>query len=250
MWPYPWTHVCAWARVLAAPRHPWLGCWGVCVCSCARSACTRPLLARVCGVGVRVWARVSAAPLLSWLGFWGSCVFVCALRSYPATPGWGVWCGCVCLGSDFGCAPPLLAGLMGCVCVRVRALLVPRDSWLRCAARVCLLGLKFCLRPAIPGWGVGVCVFVCALCLWPTTPGCSFVVCWLGVALHLFLCRGSLRVGRAQPVCGTRWPLSLGTCSCSLAVAGGVPLWRASWPRVGVPCLVRSGRSRCFGRPS
>ena len=27
--------VCAWAQVSAAPRHPWLGCWGVCVFVCA-----------------------------------------------------------------------------------------------------------------------------------------------------------------------------------------------------------------------
>ena len=39
---------------------------------------------------------------------------------------------------------------------------------------------------------------------------------------------------------GTRWPLLLCTCSCALIVAGGVPLWRASWPR-----LVR--RARPFG---
>ena len=45
--------VCAWARVSAAPRHSWPGCWGVCVFVCA-SACTPPLLAGVCGVGVCV----------------------------------------------------------------------------------------------------------------------------------------------------------------------------------------------------
>ena len=26
--------VCAWARVSAAPRHAWLGCWGACVFVC------------------------------------------------------------------------------------------------------------------------------------------------------------------------------------------------------------------------
>ena len=31
---------------------------------------------------------------------------------------------------------------------------------------------------------------------------------------------------------------------------GGVPLWRAWWPRFGVPHLVMSGRSRCSGRLS
>ena len=41
-----------------------------------------------------------------------------------------------------------------------------------------------------------------------------------------------MRVVRALRVCGTRRPLWLGTCPCALVVAGGVPLWRASWPRV------------------
>ena len=41
-----------------------------------------------------------------------------------------------------------------------------------------------------------------------------------------------MRVVRALRVCGTRRPLLLGTCPCALVVAGGVPLWRASWPRV------------------
>ena len=53
-----------------------------------------------------------------------------------------------------------------------------------------------------------------------------------GVAWHLFPCRRSLRVVRALLVCGTRRPLLLGTCLYALFVAGGVPLWRASWPRV------------------
>ena len=53
-----------------------------------------------------------------------------------------------------------------------------------------------------------------------------------GVAWHLFSCRVSVRAVRALRVCGTRRPLLLGTCPCALVVAGGVPLWRASWPRV------------------
>ena len=328
---------CVCARVPAplVPRHSWLGCVvlvcvfglrfrlrpatpgsvvGVCVCLCARSACTPPLLAGLCAVGVCPLAWGSAAPRHFWQGSWGVCVLVCPLRLYPATAGWGVWCGCVCLGSGFGCAPPLLAGVLGCVCVRVPALLVPRHSWLGCAVWLCVLGLGFWLRPATLGWGVGVCVCLCAALLVPrhswlgcaawvrvcalhsflASPGwgvlcvcvCSgsgfgcappllagvlgcVCVCvraplvprhsWLGrvawvyglgVCWHLFLCRGSLRVVRAAPVCGTRWPLSLGTCWCAVVLAGGVPLWRALWPRVGEPRLVRSGRSRCSGRLS
>ena len=189
--------VCVWARVSAAPRHSWLGCWAVCVlrmhpatpgtdvrcgCVCLGSgfSCAPPLLAgvlgcvcaplapshswpRVRGVGVCVWARVSAAPRHSWLGCWA----VCVLRLHPATPGTGARCGCVCLGSGFGCAPPLLAGLLGCVraplapshswprvrgvgvCAWTRVSAAPRHSWLGCWA-VCVL----CLHPATPGTGV------------------------------------------------------------------------------------------------
>ena len=155
--------MCVSARVSAAPRHFWLGCWGVrvcvpappvprhswrgfaawvcvlglgfrlhpatpgwgvglcvsvcvpplypatpgwgvglCVCWSGRSACTPRLLAGVRTVGVCVWAQVSAAPRHSWLGRWAVCVLVCVPSLYPATPGWGVRCGCVCLGSGFG----------------------------------------------------------------------------------------------------------------------------------------------------
>ena len=67
---------------------------------------------------------------------------------------------------------------------------------------------------------------------------------------NLLPCRGLLLVARAVRVSGTRWRLLFCTCPCALAVAGGVPLWRASWPRVGAPRLVRSSRSPCSGRLS
>ena len=172
------------------PLRPATPGWGAGVCVCALR-CTPPLLAGVCCVGVWVWARVLAARRLCWLGCWGVCAFVCALCLYPATPGWSVRCGCVCLGSGFGCAPPLLAGPFWCVCVWLCALLVPCDSWL------------------------------------------GFVLCGLGVAWHLFLCRGWFRDVRVARICGTHGPLLLGTCPCALVVAGGVPLWCALWPRVG-----------------
>ena len=265
--------VCAGVRAPLVPRHSWLGC-AVWVCVFGLGFRLRPatLLAGVCGVGVCVGARVSAAPRHSWLGCWGVCVLVYALRLYPATLGWCVRCGCVCWGSSFGCAPPLLAGVLVCVCAGLRAPLVPRHSWLGCAVWVWVFGLGFRLRPATPGWGVGVCACWCAcssctppllarVCVvgvcaracvlaaprhsWP-----GFVVCGLAAAWHLFLCRGSLRVVRAARVSGTRWPLLLGTCPCALVVACGVPLRRASWPRVSAPRLVRSGRSRRSGRLS
>ena len=58
-------------------------------------------------------------------------------------------------------------------------------------------------------------------------------------AWHLFSCSGLLRVVRAVRVCGTRRPLLLGTRPCALVVAGAIPLWRASWPRV--VCRASSG---------
>ena len=73
-----------------------------------------------------------------------------------------------------------------------------------------------------------------------TGRGCGFP--W-----YLLPCRGLSCVVRAPWVCGPRWPLLLGTCYCAVVIAGGVPLWRASWTPFGAPRLVRSGRSRCSG---
>ena len=212
--------VCAGVRAPLVPCHSWLGCavwvcvfglgfrlrpatpgWGVgvCVCLCACSACTPPLLAGVCGVGVCAWARVSAAPRHSWLGCWGVCVLVCVLPLYPATPGWGVRRGCVCSGSGFGCAPPLLAGVFGCVCAGAGAPLVPRHSWLGCALWVCVLGLRFWLRPATPGWGVW-----CVGWLLPGTCSCAVVRCVL-CALPGFAAPGG-RCGLAPVLVPWLWP--------------------------------------------
>ena len=171
--------VCATARVSAAPRHSWQVCWGLCVFVCVLRLYS-PLLAGVCGVVVCAWAPVSAAPRHSWFRCWGVCAFVCALLLYPATPGWGVRCGCDYLGSGCGCTLPLLAGVLGCVCACVRAPLVPRHSWLGCAVWLCVLGLGSRLQPATPCCGIGVCVFLCACsaCTPPILPGvCGVVVC-------------------------------------------------------------------------
>ena len=247
--------VCACVRAPLIPRQSWLGCaawvcvlWlgfrlrpatpgsgvGVFVCLCAHSACTPPLLAGVCGVDVCAWARVSVLPGHSWLGRWGVCVFLCALRLYPATPGWGVRRGCLCLGSGFGCAPPLLAGVLGCVRVRVRAPLVPRHSCLECAVWVCVLGLRFRLRPATPGWGVGVCVCSCACsaCTPPLLAGvCGVGVCawarvraaprhsWLGCwGVCVFVC--PLRLYPATP----GWGLWCGCVRLGLGFGCALPL--------------------------
>ena len=174
--------LCTWVRVSAAPFTPGWGI-GVCVCLCARASSTPPLLAGVCGVDVCAWARVSAALRHSWLRCWGLCVFVCALCLYPVTPGLGcaVW---VCaLGLGFSLPPHPLAGMLGSVCVCVRAPLVPRQSWMGCAVWMCVLGLRFGLRPGTPGRGAGLCVCLCA-CL-ACTPSLLAGVCavWVGCCL-------------------------------------------------------------------
>ena len=87
---------------LGLPLRPATLGWGVavCVCLCARSACTPQLLVGVSGVVVCAWARISVAPRHSWLGCaLQVCVLVLRLRVRPATPGWGVRCWCVCIGS-------------------------------------------------------------------------------------------------------------------------------------------------------
>ena len=80
--------------------------------------------------------------------------------------------------------------------------------------------------------------------------GCDVRTWWPGCPRRLFPRRDLSCVVRASRVCGTWWPLLLGTCPCAVVVASGMPLWRASWPRVGAPCLARPGRSRCSGRLS
>ena len=258
-------------RAPLVPRHSWLRCaawvcllrfgfwlrpatpgWGagVCVCLCARSVCIPPLLAGVCGVGVCVWAGVSAALHHPWLGCWGVRVCVCVLPLYPATPGWLVRPGCVCLGSGLGCAPPLLVGVLGCVCAGVRAPLVPRHSWLGCAVWVCVFWPGFRLRPATPGWGVGPCVCWCARssCTPPLLAGaCGVGVCvcalvwaaphhaWLGCSGVRVCVRGPLVprhswLGRAAWVCVFGFGFRL----------------RPATPGWGVGlCVCWCGRSRC-----
>ena len=92
-------------------------------------------------------------------------VLVWALRLHPATPGLGARRESVCLGSGFGCTPPLLA------CAGLGAPLAPCHSWLGCAPSMCVFALGLRLHPATPGWGVGVCV-----CCWAWL---SSVVSWM-----------------------------------------------------------------------
>ena len=266
--------VCARAPAPLVPRHSWPGCaawvcvlwlgfwlrpatpgWGVgvCVCSCARSACTPPLLAGVCGVGVCALAWVSAAPRHSWLGCLGVCVLVRPLRLYPASPGWGVRRGCVCFGLGFGCAPQLLAGVLGCVCAPAPAPLVPRHSWLGCAAWVCVLWLGFRLRPATPGWGVGVCACSCVRSARtpPLLAGVCGVPVWCCVApvpVPWFVACCARSPGLRHPVAVVAWSLSVclgcGRRRASLAClvapprcAAPLPVWSLLVLRSAFPTL-------------
>ena len=229
--------VCGWARVWACTQPILAGALGR-VCLCAHSACTSSFLTRLCGVGVCAWARSSAAPCQSWLVCWGLCVFVCVLLLCPASPGWGVRCGCVRLGSGLGCARPLLPGVLGSVCFCVRAP-VPRQSWLGCAVCVCVIGLGFRLRPASPGWGVGVCVCLCvrSSCTRPLLAGvCAVGLCacarvwtasrlfWLGRwRLFVFVCALLLYPADPGGVC------SVGVCACARASAAPRQSWLGCW---------------------
>ena len=185
--------VCAWGQVSAAPRHSGLGC-SVCLCvlrlgfrlrpathgrglGCVCACACAPLVPRHYWLGCAVWVcvlglRFRLRPATPGWCVGVLCLLMCALRLYPGTPGFGVGFGCVCLGSGVGCAPPLLAGVLGCVCACVCAPLVPGHSWLGCVVWACLLGLGLWVCPATPGWGVGVlCVLVCALRLYPANRG-------------------------------------------------------------------------------
>ena len=148
--------MCVCVRAPLVPRHSWLGC-AVWVCVLGPGFLLRPATP---GWGVRgavCCVRASLVPRHSWLG---CAVWVCVLglgsRLCPATSGWAVGvCVCSCVRS--ACTPPLLAGVCGVgVCAWARVSDAPRYSWQGCAVWVCVLGLGFWVRPATPGWGVGV----------------------------------------------------------------------------------------------
>ena len=97
-----------------------------CVCLCARSARTPPFLAVACGVCVR--ARVLAVPRQLWTGVLG------AGLGFAFTPPIlaGVL-GCVCLCALSACTPLVLGQVCGVgVCARVQVLPAPRPSWPGC----------------------------------------------------------------------------------------------------------------------
>ena len=117
-------------------------------------------------------------------------------------------------------APPLLAGMLGRVCVGVRAPLVPRPSWLGCAVWARVPGLRFWPCPPTPGWGVGVCVCTCV---------CQFLAGWC-VCVGLGFVR-SLVFSWLE--CSGAWPL---VCAASVSrhLLGVPPV---DWGCAGVAVL-------------
>ena len=120
--------------------------------------------------GVLLGSGFGLHPTVPGWGF-GASVPVCALRLYPAIPGSVVRCGCVFLGSGFGCARPLLAGMLGCVCVFVCGLpLYPatQRSVVQCWC-VSLGSGSGCALPLLAGMLRSVCV-----CVWAPLVPCHF----------------------------------------------------------------------------
>ena len=163
---------------------------------------------------VSCMARAASVPGLWTLGF----LLLCG-----ACVGSGL-----CLGSRFGCALPLLAGVLGCVCACVRAPLLPRNSWLGCVVWVCVLWLGFRLRRATHGWGVGVCVCLCArsACSPPLLAG----VCGVGVCAS----------ARVLAVLRHSWLGYWGVCVCSCARSSCTPPLLTGVCGVGVCAWARA----------
>ena len=98
------------------------------------------------------------------------------------------------------------------------------------------------------------CVVFCVRCPWPLGSCSGMCRC----RVFFVVCCGVLRFcvsavvlpcaqrGRApyalfcfRRACSSGRSSFLDTWSCAVVVAGGLPLWPASWPHVGAPCLVR-----------
>ena len=153
------------------------------------------------------------------------CVFVCLSRVVPCTSWLGVRCGGVCL--SWCRAPPLLVGLLGCVCVRACAPLAPRPSW----GAACGAGVCGCCR----GWGL------------PPPPPLWFFFGGGGVAapLGLVVSVPPSPLVRAAPSCVFCFffPPQRGVCPRVLGVPppGGplLPVWCCRFWLGGPPVLLR-----------
>ena len=142
MQPYPRTPGHLWPGHLhgtGCPSAPAMDTWFPtvvwCLCSGLGFRVTPPFLAAVSAV--YVWVRVSALPRHSWF------------RGNPAISGWGL--GRVRLGTGFGFAPPILAGVCG-ACVRVWGFPAP-CYFLAGGVGACVLLREHRSYPDTPAWG-------------------------------------------------------------------------------------------------
>ena len=144
-------------------------CWGP-GCGWVWVQLTPPVLAGV--VGGCVWVRFVVLSLFCRLfvvfvvglrfrpAYW-TCVVACALRLPPAVSGSGVRCGRARWGLGFCCAPPLLGGVLGCVCARAPVLRGLLHLLVGVAVRGCVFVRAPRLFPAFPGWAA-----VCGRACW------------------------------------------------------------------------------------
>ena len=156
---------------------------------------------------------------------------VCALRLPPAVSGSGVRFGRAYRGLGFGCAPPRLGGMLGCVCARAP---VPRGLLhllVGVAVRQCVFLCAPRLFPAFPGWGA-----VCGRACWArvsAVPRPSWLGC-RGVFFALFV------FGRVLVwLCGVGCCLSLSRALWSLSphpLSFGLGCWLFFFFQRGV-CL-------------
>ena len=149
---------------------------------------------------------------------------LCALLLLPAV-------GRVCGGPGFGCAPPLLGEVLGCVCACVPVLRGLRHLLVGGAVRGCVVGPGLLPRPATPGWGVRACVCLCV------RPACTPLflggVCCVGVCAGLGF--------RLRPV-PLGWVVGVCVRSC---VCPACPR-----PSSGAACGAgMCGCCRCWGLP-
>ena len=139
------------------------------------------------------WVSYSCMSLVRGFGFPGN----------PAIPDLGL--GCACLGTGFGfapqilagVAPPILAGVLGRACLCARSGYTPSSLPPLCGGGVCAW-----VRPSAVArhswlgcWGVCVCVCVCVLRLYPATPcSGSWCVC-LGSGVRFHVANSGCGVG-------------------------------------------------------
>ena len=203
------ARVCVFVCVLHLyPANPGWGVRGVCVCSGLRR-----LRHAIAGWGVGVCVFMCAPcpyPANPRCGSWCLCLHW-DIGFYPANPGrrsglWEfvyavspgrvLWCGCVCLGWGFGCAPPFPAGFLGCVCFRARPACTLQILAEVCGVCVSVLVLAF-IRPMLAG--VFGCVCLCARSA--CTPLVLAGVCGAGVLVRVLAFTSPILAGVFGCVC-------------------------------------------------